>query len=312
MKTNNEFRPQYLKDFIGKDQLKSNLKIYLNATKRLKSSFDHTLLHGLAGTGKTTLATIIANEMGVDCHMTQGNLLNKPVDIINLLSLIKENDVIFVDEIHACGLVAFETLYSVLEDFCIDISIGKDFNAKMTRLKVPHFTLIGATTMLGKIPKPLEERFGHVFYLSEYETSEIAAIILKNNQIHFQINLNDQEIDLIANSAKGIPRLANRLLKRVVDFKINGFDNIKNIFEKIQIYDFGLEEQDINYLNVLYQQENEIGLKSIAQILRLDQYTIETKIEPYLIQHHFINKNLRGRKITAKGIEFLKNNQLIK
>lgn len=304
MKTNYEFRPQYLKDFIGKEQLKNNLKVYLTASKRLENSFDHTLLHGLSGTGKTTLALIIPNEMNVNCHITQGNLLNKPIDIINLLSLIKENDVVFIDEIHACGLGAFETLYSVLEDFCIDINIGKDFNSKMTRLKIPHFTLIGATTIFGKIPKSLEERFGHIFHLNEYEPSEISAIILKNNQMHFQIDLNEEEIDLIANNAKGIPRLANRLLKRVVDFKINGSNDIKNIFKKIQIYEFGLDEQDINYLNVLYRQDNEIGLKSIAQILRLDQYTIEIKIEPYLIQHHFINKNLRGRKITIEGIDF--------
>ncbi|WP_031488983.1 Holliday junction branch migration DNA helicase RuvB [Ureaplasma canigenitalium] len=305
-------RPNYLREFIGKDALRQNIFVFLDAAKRRNTCIDHILFHGLAGVGKTSLAMIIANEMNTKIHIAQGNNLTKPIDIINLLSLINENDVVFIDEIHAAHPSVLETLYSIMEDFVIDISIGKDFNRKQTRVPVPKFSLIAATTMSGRMPKPLEERFGFVFYINEYTNKEIEEI-LKVNMKKLDFYLTDSDVELIASHTKGIPRIANRLLKRVVDFKlVDEFLDINEIFRKIKIFDGGLEEYDVKYLEMLFYAENEVGIKSIAQSVNIDQYTVEMKIEPYLLKKHFILKTPRGRRITSKGIEYLKNNNLIK
>ncbi|KEZ22829.1 Holliday junction branch migration DNA helicase RuvB [Ureaplasma diversum] len=306
-----ELRPQKLADFIGKSSMKNNLGIYLNAAKKRSSCLDHILFYGMAGVGKTSLAFIIANELNVKIHIVQGNALNKPIDIINLLSLVQENDVVFIDEIHACHNLVFETLYSVMEDFAIDVAIGKEFNAKATRIKLPKFTLIGATTALGKIPKPLEERFGFSFFMSEYEVGEIIQLI-KINALKIDLELSEDEISLIALNAKGIPRIANRLLRRIYDFKTtNSSWDVEQIFKQIKIYEDGLEECDLQYLLALYNHETDIGLKSICQITQLDPLTVETKIEPFLIKRNYITKSLKGRRITYKGIKFIKNNALV-
>lgn len=308
MKSNviNEWRPQNFNDFVGKTKLKNNLQTYIKSSKIRNQPLSHILFYGVPGTGKTSLANIIANELETNIHIIQGQMLTKTIDVINLLSLIKENDVIFIDEIHACHPSVFETLYSIMEDFAIDVAIGKDFNSKMTRLKVPKFTLIAATTLLGKIPKPLEDRFGFLFFIGEYNLDEIKNIVVRNIKKQNFV-LDENEIDLISSVSKGIPRIANRVLKAVIDFKtINENQKIETILNNLSIYDDGLEECDINYLKALFNQENEVGLKSISQILNIDQLTIETKIEPFLIKNNYILKTLKGRKLSAKGIEYIK------
>ncbi|MGL4950539.1 MAG: AAA family ATPase, partial [Mycoplasma sp.] len=204
------FRPSSFSEFIGKDQIKQNLLIYINSAKTRNAHLDHILLHGEAGCGKTTLASVIANEFDKKVKVIQGTHLKRTVDLINLISLLCEGDFVFIDEIHAMGEECFETLYSVLEDFAIDISIGKDNNKKTARVKIPEFTLIGATTKLNKIPKPLEERFGINLYLDLYNQTEILEIIKTNCKL-LEIDLSDDELDLISCNSKGIPRIANHL-----------------------------------------------------------------------------------------------------
>ncbi|MCV3753966.1 Holliday junction branch migration DNA helicase RuvB [Ureaplasma zalophigenitalium] len=306
------WRPQKLNDFIGKESLMNDLKTAIIASLQQNKPMDHILFYGYPGVGKTSLAYALANELGVQIHLTQGNLLIKTTDILNLLSLIKENDIVFIDEIHSCPSIVLETLYSIMEDFAIDVHLGRDLNTKTTRLKIPPFTLIAATTAFGKIPQPLEERFGHLYYLSEYNKGEMSAIIYHNAK-KLNALLNIEDCMLMANYVKGIPRLAIRLLKRVMDYQfVYPQTSVDEILKKMQMFDDGLSIEDVHYLQVLYKHEEEMGLKTLSQILMTDPQTIETKIEPFLLKNQYIIKNLKGRKISAKGCAFLINNQLQK
>jgi Holliday junction DNA helicase RuvB len=298
-------RPTKLKDFKGKNDIKHNLAIYIKSCLLQNRPLDHCLFYGLPGTGKTSLAHVIANELNRKIKVVQGNSIQRNIDIINLVLTLSEFDILFIDEIHAINTQCVELLYSMMEDFVIDINLGKDFNARVTRIKVPKFTLIGATTMLGKITQPLEDRFGIVINLKTYDLDAICEII-KASAKKLDLKLDNSEINVIAKNSKGIPRNANRLLKRIKDFR---FDNpeisIKLILKKLQIIEDGLDGDDLAYLKAIKLNNHATGLKTISQLINVDQQTIETKIEPFLIQKQLVMKSMNGRLLTQKGLEFI-------
>ncbi len=298
-------RPSCLKEFVGKQTLKQNLKTYLKASLIHHEPLDHCLFYGLPGTGKTSLAFIIAKEQKSNIRIIQGSTIQKNLDIYNFALSIHENDVIFIDEIHGINKTCFELLYSLMEDFSMDITIGKDFNAKTTRIKVPKFTLIGATTSLTKIPKPLEERFGIQFYFEDYILDEIKTII-SNAVEKVKILLTEEEILAIANNSKGIPRNALTILSRVIDFKtIDKSITIKQIFKQIGIYENGLNKNDIKYLMCFLNSNGVIGIKTLSQMTDFEIQFIEEKIEPYLFKNKYVIKTTHGRKILAKGLSII-------
>jgi len=298
-------RPQNFSEFKGNNETVSNLKAYICSARKRNMPLDHCLIYGLPGTGKTTLASIIANEMNTKIKILQGTMLNKNIDIINVLLSISEGDVIFIDEIHCINPQILELLFTAMEDFYFDITIGKDFNSKVTRLKLPYFTLIGATTKFGKIPLPLEERFGIIINIREYKIETIEEII-KQNCTKMNFELSNKEINLIALKCKCIPRNAINILKRVRDFRYSDKNiSMKEIFKKLKIYDNGLNDNDLLFLNVLKKSNQPIGLKTLSDIVNIDQETIQNKIEPFLLNNSLIQKNSKGRILTTKGYDLL-------
>ena len=300
-------RPIKLEEFKGKEKIKNNLKIYLESVKKTGKTLDHCLFYGLAGTGKTTLAFIIANELNSKIKIIQGNSLQKNIDIINIALTLNEGDVLFIDEIHAINPQIIEMIYSIMEDFTINIQLGKELNSRITKLKIPHFTLIGATTNLGKLPTSLEDRFGINIFFDQYSKQEIIEIVsdyLRKINLH----LSNNEIKLIADNTKGIPRIANKIVRRVHDFKIvNPNITIREVLKNIDIISDGINRFDMQYLLALNNSEKEMGIRTISQLIGLDEFTIETKIEPFLISNNYVNKTNKGRILTKKGKLFLKN-----
>lgn len=302
---NQNIRPLSLDEFVGKKDIKENINIFVESAKKRNACLDHVLLFGSAGLGKTTFANIIANLFNKKLKIIQGTQLKRNIDLINLVSLVNENDIIFIDEIHAISQECIETLYSVLEDFCIDIKIGVDNNQKITRVKIPKFTLIGATTNIDKLPKSLEERFPIFFFFDSYNDNEIKDLLRRTSNI-FETELSEEELILITEHCKGVPRIANNLLKRIVDYRlINSNISIKNIIKKLGIYAKGLTDLDIKYLKALLYSDDYIGLKTISSIINTSSDIIENKIEPYLLKLELIKKTNRGRMITKKGVDYL-------
>lgn len=298
-------RPKFLKDFIGKNNIINNLTVYINSAKNRQSPIDHCLFYGLPGTGKTTLAGIIANELNHNIKIVQGSTLQRPIDIINVVMSLQQLDVLFIDELHAINPQCIELLYSIMEDYAVDIALGKDLNARVTRIDVPEFTLVGATTSLGKIPKPLEERFGIIINLSAYTDKEIKNIIASACK-YVKLKLPKKQMALLVPCAKGIPRLAIRLVKRVRDFlEKDKTITIGSILKKLNIHPSGLDELDIKYLSTLSKSKITMGVKSLSQTLGIDQQTIENKIEPFLLQKQLIIKTSSGRKISHLGCAIL-------
>ena len=302
---NQNIRPLSLDEFVGKKDIKENINIFVESAKKRNECLDHVLLFGSAGLGKTTFANIIANLFNKKLKIIQGTQLKRNIDLINLVSLVNENDIIFIDEIHAISQECIETLYSVLEDFCIDIKIGVDNNQKITRVKIPKFTLIGATTNIDKLPKSLEERFPIFFFFDSYNDNEIKDLLRRTSNI-FETELSEEELILITEHCKGVPRIANNLLKRIVDYRlINSNISIKNIIKKLGIYAKGLTDLDVKYLKALLYSDDYIGLKTISSIINTSPDIIENKIEPYLLKLELIKKTNRGRMITKKGVDYL-------
>ena len=300
-----------LSDFIGKKEVKDTLQVYIDACNKLNKPLDHCLLYGLPGTGKTTLAKIIANELNTKIKITQGSMVQKPIDVINLLLSLNQNEILFIDEIHAVNKQCFELFYSAMEEGYVDSAIGKDFNSKMARIKLPVFTLIAATTNLGKIPQPLEDRFGIFINMSEYSKTEISDIIkFYGNKLG--VIFSDDDLLTLIYASKGIPRIAYKLVRRALDFRLNNKDiQMSEILSKLGIIYEGIDKNDYSYLKLLQNHPTPIGLKTISQTINIDEETIQYKIEPYLLKNEYIIKTSKGRKLTNKGNELIiKINQL--
>ncbi|ASP28276.1 Holliday junction DNA helicase RuvB [Spiroplasma corruscae] len=311
MKIINNLRPKSFDEYIGQKNVVENLKIFIESAKKRCVSLDHIILNGNSGLGKTSLAYLIASTMNKKIFVLNGTSLQKPSDIISPLTSIKEGEFLFIDEVHACSKEVFEVLYPVLEDNRINVIIGKEYNSKIINVKINSFTLIVATTEINKLALPFINRFPINLNFKEYNANEIEKI-LNINANKMQMQLTDSNYKLLATYCKNNPRVAINLLKRIYDYltmnndqKINN-DKLLEILKKLEIYKYGISQQEIDYLIIL-QRYNTLGLENISHLLSISQQLIITSIEPILYKNNLINKTPKGRIITQKGIEYLKN-----
>ncbi len=305
-------RPQELEDFTGQGEIVSNLRIYIEAAKKRGEPLDHVLLYGPPGLGKTTLSNIISNEMNSNIKITSGPAIEKPGDLAALLTNLSEFDVLFIDEIHRLSKSVEEILYPALEDYTLDIIIGKGPSARSIRLDLPKFTLIGATTKAGSLTTPLRDRFGIVHRLELYNEEDLTKIVKRSSNI-LEVNIEDEAAREIARRSRGTPRIANRLLKRVRDYAIVlGDGNItlkitKLALNKLEIDELGLDEIDRKLLDTMIVQYGgrPVGIEALAATVGEEIDTIEDVYEPYLIQIGFIARTLRGRKVLPPAYKHL-------
>ncbi len=312
VKIEGSLRPQYLKDYIGQEKAKEILKIYIEAAKQRKDALDHVLFYGPPGLGKTTLAGIIANEMGVNLKVTSGPAIEKPGEMAAILNNLQEGDLLFVDEIHRLNRQVEEVLYPAMEDYAIDIMIGKGATARSIRLDLPKFTLVGATTRAGMLTAPLRDRFGVIHRLEFYSVEELKLIIQHSARI-LKVEIDENGARELARRSRGTPRLANRILKRVRDFaqvKYDGMitEEVANIaLDLLDVDKMGLDHIDRNILMTMIEKFSggPVGLDTLAAAIGEDSGTIEDVYEPYLIKNGFINRTPRGRVVTDYAYKHL-------
>ena len=308
----NSLRPTTLREYIGQDKVKENMKIYIEAAKKRKEALDHVLLYGPPGLGKTTLSNIISNEMNSNLKITSGPAIEKPCDLAAILTGLSEYDVLFIDEIHRLSKSVEEILYPALEDYTLDIVIGKGPSAKSIRIDLPKFTLIGATTKAGALTTPLRDRFGIVERLELYSSEDLATIVKRSSKI-LKLEIDEEAALEIARRSRGTPRIANRLLKRVRDYAlVLGNGNIdlkmaKHALNKLEIDELGLDEIDRKLLEMMIVQYSgrPVGIEALSASIGEEIDTIEDVYEPYLIQIGFIARTLRGRQVLPPAYKHL-------
>ena len=308
----NKLRPDVLDEYVGQPEIKRNLSVFMEASKKREEALEHVLIHGPPGLGKTTLAHIIAREMKANIRVTSGPALERQGDIAAIITNLQDGDVLFIDEIHRLRPIVEETLYTAMEDFAIDIILGKGASARSMRLSLPRFTLIGATTKLSLISSPLRDRFGHVFRLNFYSQGEIEQIVQRSSKI-LETKINSGATKRLALSARQTPRIANRLLRRVRDFAaVNDNDFIseelvEKALKKMGIDELGLDDMD-RYLMLLIVEKFQggpVGLSTLAAATHEESQTIEDIYQPYLLKQGFLERTARGRAVTPRGYQHL-------
>ena len=312
IKIEGSLRPQYLSDYIGQDKAKENLKVYIEAAKQRNAALDHVLLYGPPGLGKTTLAGIIANEMGTNLKVTSGPAIEKPGEMAAILNNLQEGDLLFVDEIHRLNRQVEEVLYPAMEDYCIDIMIGKGPTARSIRLDLPKFTLVGATTRAGLLTAPLRDRFGVIHRLEFYTVDQLQLIIQHSARI-LNVEIDPEGARELARRSRGTPRLANRILKRVRDFAQVKYDGkitkyvAQTALDLMDVDPMGLDRIDRNMLITMVEKfkGGPVGLDTLAAAIGEDAGTIEDVYEPYLLMNGLIDRTPRGRVLTEAAYRHL-------
>jgi len=312
-------RPKKLKDYVGQENIKRSLEVFIKAAQQRKQPLDHVIIHGPPGLGKTTLSNIIARELNANLRISSGPALTKIGDLASLLTNLEEGDCIFLDEIHRLPRTIEEILYPAMEDFCLDIIIGKGPAAKNLRLEIPRFTLIGATTKIGSLSSPLRDRFGVVYQLDFYSISEIKRIVAINSR-KLGIEIDEDALEEIAKRSRQTPRIANRLLSRIRDYaQVENKNRIdlettNKALNHLLIDSIGLDPLDQKIINFIYEKFNggPVGLSTIASACGEEKETLEEVVEPYLMKIGFLHRSNRGRKLTEKAIEYLRGNNSVK
>ncbi|MDD8048201.1 MAG: Holliday junction branch migration DNA helicase RuvB [Thomasclavelia sp.] len=305
-------RPSSFEEYIGQENLKENLKVFVTAAKKRNESLDHVLLYGPPGLGKTTMSMIIANEMGTNVKITTGPSIEKTGDLVAILTSLNPGDILFIDEIHRLNKVVEEILYPAMEDFCVDVIIGKDSSTRSVRIDLPPFTLVGATTRAGDLSAPLRDRFGIVNQLNYYEIDDLSKIINRTSKV-YEMPIDEDAVLELAKRSRGTPRIANRLFRRVRDFaqfyedESISLNRTVEALQRLKVDDLGLDEVDHKYLKGIISRFNggPVGLEAISASIGEEPQTLEDVNEPYLLQIGLIKRTPRGRIATAKAYNHL-------
>ena len=305
-------RPKMMKDFLGQEKIKQKLEIIIKATQKRKESLDHLLLYGPPGLGKTTLAHLVASELGVNIRVTSGPAIERSGDLASILTNLKDNDILFIDEVHRLSKPVEESLYPAMEDFALDIILGKGPSARTVRLELPKFTIIGATTRIGLLSSPMRDRFGAIFRMDFYKDKELAEIVRRTARV-LDIPADEGIFSQLARRCRGTPRIANRIVKRIRDFaqiKGEGIINEEILFEALKILEideYGLDKLDRDLLTALCfdHQGGPVGVETLAATLSEDVNTLEDVVEPYLMQRGLLKRTKKGRVATPKAFKHL-------